>query len=138
MAETGIDKNEVRQLARALGLPDADKPASPCLASRFAYGVRVTPEGLARIEAAEEFVRSLGFAELRVRDHGDIARLEVPRDELLRAAAVHEAIAAKLRELGFRYVTLDLDGFRSGSLNAPLLLPGIGPPETAPRAEAGG
>ncbi len=117
LADAGLTKNEVRELSRELGLPTADKPASPCLASRFAYGVRVTREGLRRIDRAEEAVQALGFHVFRVRDHGDLARVEVPEEELERAVGLHEQIAHALRELGFSYVTLDLSGFRSGSMN---------------------
>jgi uncharacterized protein len=117
LADAGLTKAEVRALSREAGLPTADKPASPCLASRFAYGVGVTREGLRRIDRAEEVLRSLGFVEFRVRDHGDLARVEVPPAELERAASLHDQIATALRDLGFRYVTLDLTGFRSGSLN---------------------
>jgi pyridinium-3,5-biscarboxylic acid mononucleotide sulfurtransferase len=117
LADAGLTKDEIRQLSRWWGLPTADKPASPCLASRFAYGVPVTREGLRRIDRAEEVLRSLGFIEFRVRDHGDLARVEVPKADLERAAARHEQIAEGLRALGFRYVTLDLIGFRSGSMN---------------------
>jgi pyridinium-3,5-biscarboxylic acid mononucleotide sulfurtransferase len=117
LADAGLSKSEVRALSRRLGLPTADKPASPCLASRFAYGIGVTREGLRRIDRAEEALRSLGFVEFRVRDHGDLARVEVPEAELERAATLHEEIAAALRALGFTYVTLDLTGFRSGSMN---------------------
>ncbi|MEA2508721.1 MAG: pyridinium-3,5-biscarboxylic acid mononucleotide sulfurtransferase [Actinomycetota bacterium] len=117
LADAGLTKDEVRELSRELGLPTADKPASPCLASRFAYGVTVTREGLRRIDKAEELLRELGFVEFRVRDHGDLARVEVPKADLERAAALHERIAEGLRAVGFRYVTLDLTGFRSGSMN---------------------
>jgi uncharacterized protein len=123
LADAGLSKAEIRELSAARGLPVADKPASPCLASRFAYGVRVTPEGLARVDAAEEALRELGFSVLRVRDHGDLARIELTPDEIERAGALRTEIAATLRELGFRYVTLDLEGFRSGSLNEVLLRP---------------
>ena len=123
LADAGLSKAEIRELSAARGLPVADKPASPCLASRFAYGVRVTPEGLARVDAAEEALRELGFSVLRVRDHGDLARIELTPDEIERAGALGTEIAAALRELGFRYVTLDLEGFRSGSLNEVLLRP---------------
>jgi len=125
LADAGLTKSEVRQLSAARGLPTADKPASPCLASRFAYGVRVTPEGLRRIDRAEEVLRTLGFDVLRVRDHGDLARIEVPGHEIERAAAHRNAIEAELKELGFTYVTLDLAGFKSGSLNATLSEPTI-------------
>jgi uncharacterized protein len=126
LAETGFSKAEVRALSAEMGLPTADKPASPCLASRFAYGVRVTPQGLRRIERAEEMLRGLGFEELRVRDHGDLARIEVPAPQIERAATLRAEILAALSELGFRYVTLDLMGFRSGSLNETLPPPTVG------------
>ena len=125
LADAGLDKQDVRALSQERGLPTATKPASPCLASRFAYGVRVTPEGLRRIDAAEELIRGLGFEIFRVRDHGDLARVEVPRDDIYRAAELRDEIATGLRALGFRYVTLDLVGFRSGSLNEVLTSPTI-------------
>jgi uncharacterized protein len=121
LVEAGLTKSEIRQMSAAMGLPTADKPASPCLASRFAYGVRVTPEGLRRVDRAEEFVRSLGFEVLRVRDHGDLARVEVEPADIERASLLADEITAGLTDLGYRYVTLDLAGFRSGSLNEPLL-----------------
>ncbi|MEA2505599.1 MAG: pyridinium-3,5-biscarboxylic acid mononucleotide sulfurtransferase [Actinomycetota bacterium] len=117
LADAQLTKSDVRELSRRMGLPTADKPASPCLASRFAYGVGVTRDGLRRIDRAEEALRHLGFVEFRVRDHGDLARVEVPETEFERAAALRAAIAAALRTLGFTYVTLDLTGFRSGSMN---------------------
>lgn len=123
LADAGLTKEDVRTLSRAAGLPTADRPASPCLASRVAYGVRVTREGLARIEEAESALRSLGFDELRVRDHGDLARIEVPVSDIDRAAALRDSIHGALRRLGFVYVTLDLVGFRSGSLNEALPAP---------------
>ncbi len=131
LAEVGLSKAEIRSLSADLGLPTADKEASPCLASRFAYGVRVTPEGLRRIDRAEEALRGFGFGTLRVRDHGDLARIEVPLQEIPRAARMAEEISRALTELGFSYVSLDLDGFRSGSLNAVLEGPRIGPPKGA-------
>lgn len=121
LVEAGLTKSEIRQMSAAMGLPTADKPASPCLASRFAYGVRVTPEGLRRVDRAEEFVRSLGFEVLRVRDHGDLARVEVEPADIERASLLADEITAGLTDLGYRYVTLDLAGFRSGSLNEALL-----------------
>jgi pyridinium-3,5-biscarboxylic acid mononucleotide sulfurtransferase len=124
LAEAGLTKADVRALSRALGLPTAEKPSSPCLASRFAYGVRVTEEGLARVEAAEEVVRGLGFEVLRVRDHGDAARVEVPTEDIARAAALAGEISDALRSLGYRFVSLDLTGFRSGAMNEVL-----GPPK---------
>jgi uncharacterized protein len=125
LVEAGLSKTEIRSLSAELGLPTADKPASPCLASRFAYGVRVTPQGLRRVERAEEIVRSFGFRDLRVRDHGELARIEVPRDQLPHAIECIDAMEEGLRVLGYRYVTLDMAGFRSGSLNEVLNLPTI-------------
>ena len=130
MADAGLTKQEIRTLSRELGLPTADKPASPCLASRFAYGVRVTTEGLDRIERAEEIVRALGFDVFRVRDHGDLARIEVLPHEVERAAAFRDRLEADLRALGWRYVTLDLTGFRSGSMNEVLAPPRLPRRET--------
>jgi pyridinium-3,5-biscarboxylic acid mononucleotide sulfurtransferase len=115
--EVGLSKSEIRILSATAGLPTADKPASPCLSSRIAYGVRVTPQRLRRIDAAEDFLLSLGLRELRVRDHGELARIEVPGEALQIALDNRERITARLTELGWRYVTLDLEGFRSGSMN---------------------
>ena len=129
LVDAQFTKDDVRALARRWGIPVADKPASPCLASRFAYGVRVTEEGLRRIDAAEEVVRSLGFEVFRVRDHGDLARIEVPAEEIDKAARLASAIETRLRDLGFRYVTLDLAGFRTGSLNEVLKGPSIRRPD---------
>lgn len=120
LQEAGFTKADVRALARHWGLPTWDKPASPCLSSRLAPGVTVTPERTARVEGAEAFLRSLGLREFRVRLHeGELARVEVPPAELPRLAdpALRERLVATLKGLGFRYVTLDLEGFRSGSLN---------------------
>ncbi len=125
LAEAGLSKSDVRTLSAARGLPTADKPASPCLASRFAYGVRVTREGLQRIDKAEEVLRALGFEVLRVRDHGDLARIEVPAEAIERVTAQRATIERELKSLGFKYVTVDLGGFRSGSLNASLGTPRI-------------
>jgi uncharacterized protein len=121
LQEAGFTKADVRALALAWGLPTWDKPASPCLSSRLAPGVEVTPERTARVEAAEVYLHGLGFRECRVRLHeGELARIEVPADGLARLAdpEVREALARRFNELGFRFVTLDLEGFRSGSLNA--------------------
>ncbi len=125
LAEARLSKSDVRTLSAARGLPTADKPASPCLASRFAYGVRVTREGLQRIDRAEEVLRALGFEVLRVRDHGDLARIEVPPENIERVTAQRATIERELKSLGFKYVTVDLGGFRSGSLNASLGIPRI-------------
>jgi uncharacterized protein len=125
LAEVGLTKTEVRLLSTERGLPTAEKPASPCLASRFAYGVQVTADGLARIDAAEEIVRGFGFDVLRVRDHGDLARIEVPAERIDEVVAAKDRIAAALRELGYIYVTVDLAGFRSGAMNEVLPPPGF-------------
>ena len=117
LADAGLSKLDVRQLSVERGLPTAAKPASPCLASRFAYGVEVTLEGLERIDKAEEIVRGFGFDELRVRDHGDLARIEVPADRIEELTTHRAEIEAALKELGFVYVTVDLTGFRSGAMN---------------------
>ena len=120
LQEAGFTKADVRALAQLWGLPTWDKPASPCLSSRMAPGLAVTPERTRRVEDAEAFLRSLGLRECRVRYHeGDLARVEVPVGEVARLASepVRTELARKLRELGFKFVTLDLDGFRSGSLN---------------------
>ncbi len=120
LAVCGFTKAEVRQLAADWELPIWDKPAMPCLASRIAYGVELNVERLQQIDRAEGFLRQQGFPEVRVRYHaGDVARLEVPLEQLSRfcASDLREAVAAYCKELGFRFVTLDLEGFRSGSLN---------------------
>ncbi len=123
LADAGLRKQEIRALARAADLSLADKPASACLSSRIEYGRAVTAETLAQIEAAEAVLREIGFTQLRVRHHGELARIELTRDELPRALSLElfDRISTRLRLLGFRYITLDLDGFRSGSMNA--LLP---------------
>jgi uncharacterized protein len=120
LAEAGLAKSEVRALARAAGYPLWDRPAAPCLASRVEYGRAVTPEVLEQVERAEESLRQLGFRELRVRHHGEMARVEIARAELPRALSIEmlDAIDAAVRQAGFHYVALDCAGFRSGSLNA--------------------
>lgn len=120
LQEAGFRKADVRAVAKAWGLPAWDKPASPCLSSRLAPGLAVTPERTRRIEEAEIFLRSLGLRDCRVRYHeGDLARVEVPADEVARIAVepLRTELARRLRELGFKFVALDLEGFRSGSLN---------------------
>lgn len=120
LQEAGFTKADVRALAQAWGLPTWDKPASPCLSSRLAPGIEVTRDRTARVEAAEVYLRGLGFRECRVRLHeGELARVEVPANGLARLAdpTVRAGLTQRLKELGFRYVTLDLEGFRSGSLN---------------------
>jgi pyridinium-3,5-biscarboxylic acid mononucleotide sulfurtransferase len=121
LVEAGLNKTQVRQLARHYGLPIWDKPASPCLSSRIAPGIQATPERVARVESAEAFLRSLGYPVCRVRVHADeLARVELPVHELpgFLNAGHHEALTDKLLALGFRFVTIDLRGFKSGSLNS--------------------
>jgi pyridinium-3,5-biscarboxylic acid mononucleotide sulfurtransferase len=120
LQEAGFTKADVRVLALAWDLPTWDKPASPCLSSRLAPGVEVTPERTARVEAAEAYLKTLGYREFRVRLHeGDLARIEVPPDGIAKLAdgRVAAELVCRLKDLGFRFVTLDLEGFRSGSLN---------------------
>jgi uncharacterized protein len=117
LAECGLTKQDVRQLAADWQLPVAQKPATPCLSSRVAYGLNVTPERLSRIDRAEQFLRSLGFHELRVRFHtDDMARIEVPVSEVGRLCEepMRAAVVAEFERLGFKFITLDLAGFRSG------------------------
>jgi uncharacterized protein len=124
LLEAGLAKSDVRALSRQLGLPTWDHPTLACLASRVPYGTPLSAEVLARVDAAESWLRThLGLAQLRVRDHFPVARLEVPAGDIARLAqpGVREEITAYLRGLGYRYVALDLAGFRSGSLNEALL-----------------
>ena len=119
LMEAELTKAEIRELSRRLELPTWDKPSFACLASRLPYGTRITREALATVEAAEDFLRDLGFAQVRVRHHGDVARIEVPAAEisLLLEASLRARVATRLRELGYHYVTLDLEGYRTGSMN---------------------
>lgn len=127
LADCGITKAELRQIAAMHGLSIADKPASPCLSSRVQYGEAITPEKLRRIDAAETLLRANGFRECRVRHHDNLARIEVPVAEIARFAEpeLRARIDAGMRELGYQYVTLDLRGFRSGSMNEVLLGEGL-------------
>lgn len=122
LAELGFSKDDVRAAARRLGLASQDKPASPCLASRIPYGTEITSERLGQVERGEALLRSLGFRELRVRHHGDVARIEVPLADLARMLApdVRERVLSGMRAIGFSFVALDLEGLRSGSLNRAL------------------
>lgn len=117
LRDAGFTKNDIREASRSLGLPSADLPSFACLASRIPYGTPLTEQALRRIEAGEEALAALGLHQYRVRDHGDIARIEVPADDLPRVLAARERVVRTLRELGYRYVTLDLQGYRTGSLN---------------------
>ena len=120
LAEAGLTKLEIRALSKAAGYPLWDRPAAPCLSSRVEYGRTVTREVLEQVEKGEESLRQLGFRELRVRHHGELARVEIARAELPRALSMEmlDAITSALKQAGFQYVTLDCSGFRSGSLNA--------------------
>ena len=122
LADAALTKLEVRALAKAAGYPVWDRPAAPCLSSRVEYGRTVTREVLEQVERGEESLRQLGFRELRVRHHGELARVEIAREELPRALTMEmmDAITAALKQAGFKYVTLDCSGFRSGSMNAVL------------------
>jgi uncharacterized protein len=119
LIEVGMSKSEVRALSRRVGLPTWDKPASPCLSSRIAYGTTVTIERLNKVDRGEEILREFGFREFRVRHHDTLVRLEISPAEMDRVLQkeIIEQLAARFRELGFKYVTLDLEGFRSGSMN---------------------
>lgn len=123
LAEAGLTKAEIRTLARNEGLPIWDKPASACLSSRIAYGLPVTRETLESIERSEEALFAMGFRQIRVRHHGELARIEIAREELPRmlSLSMFAEASAELRRVGYKYVTLDLEGYRSGSMNA--LLP---------------
>lgn len=123
LVELQFTKAEIRALSRSLGLPNWDKPAHPCLSTRFAYGMTITEERLEKVEDAERFLKALGVSELRIRTHEDIARIEVRPDDfgLFLDPNLAPKIVAALKERGYRYVTLDLEGFRSGSMNEVLV-----------------
>ncbi|MGC8463818.1 MAG: ATP-dependent sacrificial sulfur transferase LarE [Acidimicrobiales bacterium] len=126
LVAAGFTKEAVRRWSRALGLRTWDKPAAACLASRVPYGTPVTIGTLRRVALAEEALRGLGFGQLRVRHYGDTARLEVPLDDLAVVVERREQVAVAVHDAGYRYVTLDLDGFRSGNLNTALAVGGTG------------
>ena len=117
LIEAGLGKAEIRALAQRLGLPNWNKPSYACLSSRIAYGEQVTAEKLRALDEAERFIRGLGLRQFRVRHHDTIARLEVQPEDIVLVVEQREAIVARLKELGYVYVTLDLQGFRSGSMN---------------------
>jgi len=123
LVEAEMTKADVRELSRAMGLPTWDRPASPCLSSRFPYGTEITPEGLRRVSEGEKLLHSMGFAIARVRYHGDVARLELEQSEIARAfePALREILDREFKKIGFRFVAIDLKGFRSGSLNEGLI-----------------
>lgn len=120
LVEAGLSKTDVRELSRSMGLRTWDKPQSACLSSRVQYGLRIDPELLGRIDRGEQLLRELGFRELRVRHEGRTARVEVPLDRLPRVLELRAEIVSRLKTLGYAYVTLDLEGFRSGSMNLAL------------------
>lgn len=119
LMEVGMTKEDIRTLSQSFGLPTWDKPAQACLSSRFPYGDRITPEKIAQVEKAESGLRELGFRQLRVRHHGDVARIEVPTADIPRLVdeETSRQVVARMKEAGFIYVTIDLEGFRSGSMN---------------------
>lgn len=119
LIEVGLSKNDIRELSKKHNLSTWDKPSSPCLSSRIAYGVPVTIERLSKVERGEKFLRSLGFREFRVRVHNEIVRLEISPNEMPRALDLEttEKLAKEFRRIGFKYVTLDLQGYRSGAMN---------------------
>jgi uncharacterized protein len=122
LMEAELTKEDIRELSRQMNLPTADVPASPCLASRIIYGLEVTEQRLRQIEQAEDFLRSVGLVEFRVRHHDTVARIEVLPDDMEKVTAEpnRSKIVEKLKSIGFKYVTVDLQGFRSGSLNVML------------------
>ena len=119
LVEAELTKAEIRELSRAMELPTWDRPASPCLSSRFPYGTTITPEGLEKVAAGERLLHSMGFKIARVRFHGEVARLELERSEIARIfePELRETVDREFRKIGFRFVAIDLKGFRSGSLN---------------------
>src|SRR5215472_10417617 len=119
LVEAGMTKANIRELSHAMGLPTWDRPASPCLSSRFPYGTEITPEGLAKVAAGEKLLHSMGFAVARVRYHGDVARLELEQSAIARVfePAIRDTVEREFSKIGFRFVAIDLKGFRSGSLN---------------------
>jgi len=122
LKQAGLTKQDIRTLSRRMGLPTWDKPSFACLSSRFPYGQEITPAKLDMVSAAEDFLRELGFRQFRVRHHGDIARIEVPHDDISRMTAprMRRKVAQKLKQIGYNYVTVDLEGYRTGSMNIPL------------------
>ncbi len=120
LIEAGLNKAEIRELSRRQGLPTWDQPASACLSSRIPYGSPVTREKLRMIDQGEQMMRTLGFSQTRVRHHGDIARIEIAREEMPKALNidVFDRLSSEFRKIGFRFVAIDLDGYRTGALNA--------------------
>ncbi|TMC84576.1 MAG: ATP-dependent sacrificial sulfur transferase LarE [Chloroflexi bacterium] len=117
LLEAGMAKSEIRAAARSLGLPNWNKPSFACLSSRIPHGTPVTVAALRQIEAAEDALKAMGFRQVRVRHHGDVARIEVDADEMPRLVAQRELVAAAVREAGYKFVAADLEGYSTGSLN---------------------
>ena len=119
LVEAELTKAEIRELSRAMSLPTWDRPASPCLSSRFPYGTEITPDGLAKVAAGERILHAMGFKVARVRFHGEVARLELERSEIARIfePQIRDTVDREFKKIGFRFVAIDLKGFRSGSLN---------------------
>jgi len=126
LVEAELTKAEIRELSRAVGLPTWDRPASPCLSSRFPYGTEITPDGLRKVGEGEKVLHALGFKVARVRYHGDVARIEVEQREVPRlfSPELRETVDRELKRIGFRFVTVDPKGFRSGSLNEGIVAAG--------------
>jgi uncharacterized protein len=123
LAEAGLTKNEIRRLSRQMGLPTWNKPAQACLATRFPYGTQLTPQRLKRVDKAERFLRSLGLSKFRVRDHDGLARIEVPQEMLHHILSeLAPRIIGEFKALGYAYITVDLEGYRSGSMDETLIL----------------
>jgi len=120
LLEAGLEKEEIRSLSREMGLPTWDRPAMACLASRFPYGAPITEEALRQVERAEEFLLDRDFRQVRVRHYGDVARIEVAAGEIPRLVSQSGSVVSGLKALGYRYVTLDLEGYRMGSMNETL------------------
>lgn len=125
LLELGFSKADIRTASRQMGLPTADKPSFACLASRFPYGTKITESGLRSVEQAENALRDLGFAQVRVRAHGEMARIELVPEDVARAAndGLRRKIVSAVQQAGFRYITLDLQGYRAGSMNEGLKKP---------------
>jgi uncharacterized protein len=132
IVEAEMTKADVRELSRAMGLPTWDRPASPCLSSRFPYGTEITPDGLSKVAAGEKLLHSMGFAVARVRYHGEVARLEVEQSKIARIfePSIRETVEREFKKIGFRFVAIDLKGFRSGSLNEGLIANAAAPAST--------
>lgn len=124
--DAGISKEDIREIAKNMGLPFWDKPSSACLSSRIPYGEKITVENLRMVELAEDYLKALGFLQVRVRTHGKLARIELLGKDIEKALNSKEKISKELKSIGFLYVTIDLDGFRSGSMNEVLRIAGRG------------